>query len=70
MPRTEEVYEALKAVKLTEIGKDVVAAGAVRNLVISGGAVSFDLKVLLPHAPLPSVARIPLFGFGNLRLIL
>ena len=54
MPKTEEVYAALKSVRLDELGKDVVAAGAVRNLVISGGAVSFELRPTLPQTPAPA----------------
>ncbi|GJM20311.1 MAG: iron-sulfur cluster carrier protein [Planctomycetota bacterium] len=50
MPSIQEVYGALKAVKLPQIDKDVVSAGAVRKLVVSGGAVSFDLAVSLPEA--------------------
>ena len=51
MPSTEQVFAALKNVPVESLGKDVVAAGAVRNLVISGGAVSFDLELVLPVAP-------------------
>lgn len=54
MPKIEDVYAALKSVRIDELDKDVVAAGAVRNLVISGGAVSFDLKPALPAAVAPA----------------
>lgn len=49
MPSTQDVYAALKTVPVPELGpdKDVVSAAAVRNLVISGGAVSFDLVLMI-----------------------
>ncbi len=47
MPSTQEVHAALKTVSVPELGKDVVSAAAVRNLVISGGAVSFDLVLMI-----------------------
>lgn len=48
MPSTQDVFAALKGVQIHELDKDVVAAGFIRNLVISGGAVSFDLACSLP----------------------
>jgi len=48
VPGTQEVFSALKHVQIPRLGKDVVAAAAVRGLVISGGAVSFDLVLPLP----------------------
>jgi ATP-binding protein involved in chromosome partitioning len=49
VPSTQDVYSALKSVPMPELGadKDVVSAAAVRNLVISGGAVSFDLVLAI-----------------------
>lgn len=49
MPSTQEVYSALKSVDLPDLNSDVVASGFVRNLVIAGGAVSFDLAMALPQ---------------------
>ncbi|MFT7465146.1 MAG: ATP-binding protein involved in chromosome partitioning [Pseudohongiellaceae bacterium] len=50
MASTQDVFAALKAVDLPDLKSDVVSAGFVRNLVISGGAVSFDLALALPQA--------------------
>ncbi len=54
MASTQDVYTALKTVPVPELGqgKDIVSGAAVRNLVISGGAVSFDL-VLMVGANMP-----------------
>jgi len=54
VPSTQEVFAALKAVRVDAVDKDVVAAGFVKDLVISGGAVSFELKVSLPKPPAPA----------------
>lgn len=50
MPDTQQVFAALKQVHVAEVEKDVVSAGFVRQLVISGGAVSFDLAMIVPQA--------------------
>jgi len=50
MASTSEVHAALKTVDLPDLKSDVVSAGFVRNLVISGGAVAFDLALALPQA--------------------
>ena len=60
MPSTQDVYAALKTVKVPELGpdKDVVSGAAVRNLVISGGAVSFDLVLMIGgDVPEPTVKQ-------------
>ena len=54
MASTPEVHAALKVVDLPDLKTDVVSAGFVRNLVISGGAVSFELTMALPQAVPPS----------------
>jgi ATP-binding protein involved in chromosome partitioning len=57
VPSTQDVFTALKAVRVAPVEKDVVAAGFVKNLVISGGAVSFELRVALPQPPAPAMVE-------------
>jgi ATP-binding protein involved in chromosome partitioning len=49
MASTSEVHAALKVVDLPDLKSDVVSLGFIRNLVISGGAIAFDLALALPQ---------------------
>lgn len=48
----DEVLDALRDVVDPELGKDIVEAGLVENVEVSGGRASFDLVLTTPACPL------------------
>lgn len=50
-PTAEQVLESLKAIQDPDLKKDIVTLGFVKNLVIEGGKVSFDIELTTPACP-------------------
>ena len=51
------VLDALRAVKDPDLHKDIVALGFVKNLRLSGGAVSFTVELTTPACPVKDLLR-------------
>jgi ATP-binding protein involved in chromosome partitioning len=56
-PNESEVLEALKQVMDPELGKDIVTLGFIKNVQISGDAVSFDLELTSPACPVKETLK-------------
>ena len=51
------VLDALRAVKDPDLHKDIVALGFVKNMRLSGGAVSFTVELTTPACPVKDLLR-------------
>lgn len=58
MPTKEDVLQALSRVQEPELHKDIVTLNMVQNLVVSGGAVSFDYVLTTPACPLKGMMQL------------
>jgi len=52
MPTEREVLDALKGVMDPELGKDIVSLGFIKELMVTGGKVSFSVELTTPACPL------------------
>jgi len=51
-PKKEDILEALKVVIDPDLKKDIVSLGFIKEMVIDGSSVSFDLELTTPACPL------------------
>ncbi|MEK7389035.1 MAG: Mrp/NBP35 family ATP-binding protein [Elusimicrobiota bacterium] len=58
MPSQDEVLKALSSCIEPELHKDIVTLGMVQNLVVEGGAVSFDYVLTTPACPLKGMMQL------------
>ncbi len=56
-PREAQVLDALRTVMDPDLHRDIVSLGFVRNLVIEGGVVSFDVNLTTPACPVKDRLR-------------
>ncbi len=54
MPTKEDILKSLNHIIDPDFNKDIVALGFVKNIVISGGNVSFDIELTTPACPVKS----------------
>jgi ATP-binding protein involved in chromosome partitioning len=55
--REAQVLDALRTVQDPDLHRDIVSLGFVRNLVIEGGVVAFDVNLTTPACPVKDRLR-------------